>query len=75
VTTLPGHTTNEFAWQLSIGAGFQLTKSLILDVGYRYLVSGKIESSSGVTAGALVVPYNGATGKLVTNELQVGLRF
>jgi opacity protein-like surface antigen len=75
VTTLPGHTTNEFAWQLSIGAGFQLTKGLILDVGYRYLDSGKIESSSGVTAGALVVPYNGATGKLVTNELQVGLRF
>ena len=75
VTTLPGHTVNDFAWQLSIGVGFQLNKSLILDVGYRYLDSGKIESSSGLTAGALVVPYNGATGKLVTNELQVGLRF
>ncbi|MGH8618802.1 MAG: outer membrane protein [Burkholderiales bacterium] len=75
VTGLPGHSNMDVAWQVSVGAGFQLNKSLILDVGYRYLDAGKFESGSGITTGALVVPYNGATGKLVTNELQVGLRF
>ncbi len=74
-TLLPARNTTDFAWQLSIGVGFQLSKSLILDVGYRYMDSGKIESGSGATVGAVAVPYNGATGNLTSNELQVGLRF
>lgn len=75
LSTLPGGTTSDVAWQLSLGAGIQLTRKIVLDVGYRYLDSGKLETSSGNVTGAFAQPYYGATGYLRAHELQVGVRF
>jgi opacity protein-like surface antigen len=75
LSTLPGGTKSGVAWQLSLGAGIQLTPKVILDVGYRYLDSGKIETSAGHVTGFFAQPYDGATGYLRAHELQVGLRF
>jgi opacity protein-like surface antigen len=74
-STVPGGTWNGAAWQLSAGVSFGLTRRLILDVGYRYLDSGKIETKPGNVTGFFAMPYDGATGKLRSHELQVGLRF
>ncbi len=74
-STLPGGTMGGFAWQLSAGVSIDLTRKLVLDVGYRYLDSGKIGTQAGQVTGVFAGPYDGANGKLRTNELQVGLRF
>jgi opacity protein-like surface antigen len=74
-STIPGGTWGGVAWQLSAGVGIVLTRRLILDVGYRYLDSGKIETKPGNVTGFFAMPYDGATGKLRSHELQVGLRF
>jgi opacity protein-like surface antigen len=75
VSTLPGGTKGDVAWQLSLGVGIEVTGKLTLDIGYRYLDSGKLETSSGNVTGFFAGPYNGATGKLRSHELQVGIRF
>ena len=41
------------AWALAAGVGFQLTPSMTLDIGYRYLNSG--------TVNTLLNPQTGAT--------------
>ena len=35
-----------FAWQLGVGVGYELTKAMSLDVGYRYLGSSDFEYGS-----------------------------
>jgi opacity protein-like surface antigen len=75
VSTLPGGTSNGVAWQVSFGVSIKVTRKVTLDVGYRYLDSGKIETNSGNVTGAFAQPYPGATGNLRTHELQVGVRF
>jgi opacity protein-like surface antigen len=75
VSTLPGGSSSNLAWQISVGASIALTPKITLDVGYRYLDSGKIETNAGNVTGFWAQPYDGATGYLHTHELQVGLRF
>jgi opacity protein-like surface antigen len=55
----------------------ELSRGLILDVGYRYLDSGKLQTQANVVYQTVGGPflYGGANGKLITNELQVGVRF
>ena len=75
--TAPGGTKTGFAFAVMAGAGIPLG-GLTLDVGYRFISLGKIESSSSdvVIGGAVVPPpYGGVTGKLKAHELTVGLRF
>jgi hypothetical protein len=42
---------------------------------FGYLDSGKIETNAGNVTGFFAQPYDGATGYLRTQGLQVGLRF
>jgi len=74
-STLPGGTKSGLAWQVSLGVGIQLAPKIILDIGYRYLDSGKIETSAGNVTGFFAQPYDGATGYLRAHELQLGVRF
>ena len=77
--TVPGGTKTGFAWSLMAGVGFPLNPSLTLDLGYRYVDLGKIESDSGAISCAPVAcpgfTYSGMTGNLRAHELTVGLRF
>jgi opacity protein-like surface antigen len=75
--TAPGGTKTGLAIAFMAGAGYPLPGSLTLDVGYRFIDLGKIESGTGdvIVNGVVSGPYAGATGKLKAHELTVGLRF
>ena len=76
--SVPGGTKSGFAWALMAGVGIPISGSLTLDIGYRFIELGKIETATGdvIINGAVVPPpYPGATGKLKAHELTIGLRF
>ena len=58
-----------FAWALAAGIGYQITPSITLDVGYRYL--------NGGTTRLLVNPYTGLSVKqtAAAQMVTVGVRF
>jgi opacity protein-like surface antigen len=62
-------TTYTFAWALTAGLGYPLTPSATLDVTYRYLNSGAINT--------LINPETGATVKqnAASQQLLVGIRY
>jgi len=66
----PGGTWSGLAWSLMAGIGIPLGSRLTLDVAYRYIDLGKIESGADP-----VLPYSGMTGNLRAHELTAGLRF
>jgi opacity protein-like surface antigen len=71
-TSINGGTTNNFAWNAGVGFGFQISKGMILDVGYRYVDLGKLKLD---TQPALGFAEYSASGQFRSNELQLGLRF
>lgn len=78
-TESPGGTWSGLAWSLMAGLGIPLGSRLTLDVAYRYINLGKIESQSGaLTCAPAACPgatYSGLTGNLRAHELMVGFRF
>jgi opacity protein-like surface antigen len=78
--TSPGGTSWRFAWSLGFGAAVDLTDSLALDLGYRYLDMGKVRTDGGtaqmVSAGGT---FTGAVdpveARLRTHLVTVGLRY
>lgn len=75
--TAPGGTKTSLSFAFMLGAAFSLGGTT-LDVGYRLVDLGKIESGTGdFTLGGVVVtpPYEGVTGRLRAHELTIGLRF
>lgn len=75
--TAQGRTWTGFAWSLMAGIGFPMGGNMMLDVGYRYIDLGKIESGSGTATDSTFgpFPYSGLSGNLRAHELMVGLRF
>jgi len=75
--TASGGTKIGPAFAFMAGAAFPLGGST-LDVGYRFVDLGKIESDAGdfILGGVVFTPpYAGVTGRLRAHELTVGLRF
>jgi opacity protein-like surface antigen len=77
---LPDGSKSGFAWSLMAGIGFPMSGGGIIDLGYRYVDLGKIETGAGVTnclGGATCVPqaYGGMGGNLRTHEFAIGLRY
>jgi opacity protein-like surface antigen len=77
-TSAPSGTGRGLAWQIAAGLGFEITRSLTLDVGYRYVDLGAIK----VDQGRYVFPStptnadtNALKGDLRTHELTVGVRY
>jgi len=66
--TVPGGTSTNRAWAFMAGFRFPLSSSMMLDVGYRYIDLGKIESDADAT-------YSGMSGKLRAHELMIGIAF
>lgn len=76
---VPGGSKGGLAWQLTLGAEVRVTENWVLDIGYRYVDLGKIETSAGpATAGD---PFNAdnyttpVQGKLRANELVFNFRY
>jgi len=79
--TTPGGKKSGTAFALMAGVGIPVS-GWVLDIGYRYIDLGKIESGSGTASatftgvpGAIPFPYSGAEGKLTAHEITVGVRF
>jgi opacity protein-like surface antigen len=77
--TAPGGTSTGLAWAVMGGISFPINPTLTLDVGYRYIDLGDIESDSGslscAPAACPGATYSGLSGKLRAHELMIGLRF
>lgn len=76
---LPGGTSTGAAWSLMVGMWIVLSPRVSLDIGYRFIDLGKIESDpGGVTCAPVACPSAtspGMTGRLRAHELMAGLRF
>jgi opacity protein-like surface antigen len=64
-----GSTTYSLAWALAAGIGFQLTPSATLEIGYRYLNSGTINTLINPQTGMAVRENNWS------QQIRVGLRY
>jgi opacity protein-like surface antigen len=62
-----------FAWSLMAGVGYQLSERAILDVGYRYLNLGSVESGTVDSAGFFNPAVN--VDDIDSHEIKVGLRY
>lgn len=73
----------DFAWSLGLGVNYEINKNLDLDLAYRYMDLGKVDTTVAYawagqyTGGTL---FNGATvsdyeAKLKTHDFTVGLRY
>ena len=60
-------TTYSMAWALAAGVGYKITPSLTLDIGYRYLNSG--------TVNTLINPQTGATIRQTNASQQIRVGF
>ena len=57
------------AWALAAGFGFKLTPSTTLDIGYRYLNSGTVNTSINPQTGATIQQSN------ASQQIRVGIRY
>lgn len=77
--TLPGGTKSGLAVAFMAGAGIPLENRFTLDVGYRFVDLGELETASGsitvYAPASATAPYSGVTGKLKAHEFTVGVRF
>lgn len=74
----PGGTSDNFAWQIMAGAGYQVTPGVTLDLFYRYFDGGHGKSEAGnviSSSGAVVGTYHGLEGALHAHEVVASLRF
>jgi opacity protein-like surface antigen len=76
VPVAPGGRTDNFAWQITTGMAFPIKGGTQLEIFYRYLDAGRIQTPVGnVTAnGTVIGVYDGAQGGLHVHELGVSLR-
>ena len=77
--SVDGGTRSNFAWAFMAGAGIPAWGKTTLDIGYRYINLWKVEIPPGpVTINGVVIPfpqYGGANGRVIANELTLGVRF
>ena len=62
-------TTYTFAWAVSAGFGFQLNPSATLDIGYRYLNGGVVNTLVNPMTGLAIKQNN------ISQQLRVGIRY
>ncbi len=68
-----GNNDLSFAWSVMAGAAYQLTSNAVLDVGYRYMDLGEIESDRVDSAGFVnpAVKFD----DIQSHEIKIGLRY
>ena len=73
VNSIHGNNDLSFAWSLMAGVGYQISDRAIIDVGYRYIDMGRIESQRS-DSGGFVNPAV-RLDDLTAHEFKVGLRY
>jgi|SRR5262249_31730268 len=70
-----GDTKLGFAWGAYFGFSFPLASHLAIDIAYRFVDLGDVQTKTDLTLNGVVTPYSGASGHLRAHELAFGLRF
>ena len=73
--TIQGDTKLGFAWGAMLGFSFPLASHLAIDIAYRFMDLGDVQTKQALTIAGTAVPYSGASGHLRAHEIAVGLRF
>jgi opacity protein-like surface antigen len=75
-TTLPGGSNTEFAWQAMAGVSVGLTRTMTLELGYRYVDLGAIEFDQGnqIQFGLPAGTTLGMNGNLSAHEVIASIR-
>ncbi|MFV0298048.1 MAG: outer membrane protein [Hyphomicrobiaceae bacterium] len=68
-----GDTSVDLAWSVMAGVGYQITPSMTLDVGYRYINMGDANSSQGDWVQAMNPKL--VMSDIDAHEIKVGLRY
>ncbi|MCW5749744.1 MAG: porin family protein [Alphaproteobacteria bacterium] len=64
-----------FAWQIGGGISYDITRTLSLDLGYRYVDAGRIRSDNDGSAGLFDPSENDRlSGRLRSHDFMIGLR-
>jgi opacity protein-like surface antigen len=75
--TAQDHNSLQFAWALMAGFSYSLTSNLKLELGYRYLDMGKVDSNPIVCQG--VGPggcnFEKQSFRMTSNDVRLGLRY
>lgn len=77
---IDGESSNEFAWNFLVGVAFDLENNFMLDLGYRYVDLGDVESGDVIIASPLALNVGQTindplSGDLTAHELFVDLRY
>lgn len=72
-----GKKTNSFAWGFTAGASYDITKSVYLDLSYKYLDLGSVRGNGVTGVSGNTANITSVSGKLKTNTvmLSVGIKF
>ena len=76
-----GDTENDFAWQFSAGVGIPLKGRGIVDIGYKYVDVGDLDSGPTTVSGSFPgfafgpFPFNGVSGDVSFHEVSIGIRY
>jgi opacity protein-like surface antigen len=73
VNRIHGNNDVSLAWALMAGVGYQISDRAIIDVGYRYIDMGRIESQRHDTGGFVNPAVK--IDDLTAHEVKVGLRY
>lgn len=69
------NTDSNLAYSAGVGVGYAINESLSLDVGYRYVDMGKIESGFNTFDNARGLQDEQMRARLVSNEVLLGIRY
>lgn len=73
-----GSSETNTAWQLTAGFGIPMKNKTVMDLSYKYVDAGDIDSGSSTVSGnfgAVTFPFNGVEGDMTYHEISIGLRF
>ena len=69
------HTSARFAYALMAGISYDLTRNLKLDIGYRFLDQGRVNSNPIICQDQNGCPHETQSYRLTSNDVRVGLRY
>jgi opacity protein-like surface antigen len=77
IAVAPGGSSDNFAWQIMVGAGIPVSPGVVFDIFYRYFDGGTMRTAAGTVLinNTAVGTYAGVEGSLKANELGVSIRF
>jgi opacity protein-like surface antigen len=75
--SFPGGDNTEFAWTVSAGVAYRLSRNMLIDVAYRYRDFGMVRSDPGLASSTLfgTFPTNGFESRALAHGIDVAIRY